>query len=86
MNPANELRAAVRQIVHRELGFDLSAHVARSAEVIAFDLTRHVKRRQNIEMVASTCAKLRRQRQAELEYGVRVDALGREVPVDGGKL
>ena len=83
MNPASELRAAVRQIIHREYGFDLTEHVGRSAEVIAFDLHAHLRKRQPINMVASTCAKLRRQRAAELEYGVRVDALGREVPIGG---
>jgi len=40
--------------------FDLQAHLARSAEVSAFDLTSHVRKRQPINVVRSTCAKLRR--------------------------
>lgn len=40
--------------------FDLEAHVARCAEVRAFDITAHVKKRQTINVLASTCAKLRR--------------------------
>jgi hypothetical protein len=35
---AQELRAAVRQIIRRELGFDVQAHVGRSAEVRAFEI------------------------------------------------
>ena len=84
MNPAHELRAAVRQIIRKQYGFDVTAHVGRSAEVIAFDLAGHMRKRQTVNMVSSTCAKLRRQRAAELEYGVRIDALGREVPVSRG--
>jgi hypothetical protein len=38
---AQELRAAVRQIIHRELGFDVVAHVGRSAEVRAFEIPTH---------------------------------------------
>jgi hypothetical protein len=40
--------------------FDLQAHLARSAEVSAFDLTSHVRKRQTVNVVRSTCAKLRR--------------------------
>jgi hypothetical protein len=40
--------------------FDLQAHLARSAEVSAFDLTKHLRPRQPINVVRSTCAKLRR--------------------------
>jgi hypothetical protein len=40
--------------------FDLTGHLARSAEVSAFDLTAHVRQRQPINLVRSTCAKLRR--------------------------
>lgn len=40
--------------------FDLERHLARSAEVSAFDLTQHLRLRQPINVVRSTCAKLRR--------------------------
>jgi hypothetical protein len=40
--------------------FNLERHLARSAEVSAFDLTSHVRKRQPINVVRSTCAKLRR--------------------------
>lgn len=40
--------------------FDLTAHLARSAEVSAFDLTAHLKPRQTINLVRSTCAVKRR--------------------------
>ncbi len=40
--------------------FDLERHLARSAEVSAFDLTSHVRPRQTVNVVRSTCAKLRR--------------------------
>ena len=40
--------------------FALTEHLARSAEVSAFDLTRHVRKRQTVNVVRSTCAKLRR--------------------------
>jgi len=40
--------------------FDLQAHLARSAEVSAFNLTDHMRKRQPINVVRSTCAKLRR--------------------------
>ncbi len=54
MTLADEIRALTRP------AFDLERHLARSAEVGAFDLTRHVRQRQPINMVRSTCAKLRR--------------------------
>lgn len=40
--------------------FDLERHLSRSAEVSAFDLTSHVRKRQPINLLRSTCAKLRR--------------------------
>lgn len=40
--------------------FALTEHLARSAEVSAFDLTAWMKPRQPINVVRSTCAKLRR--------------------------
>jgi len=40
--------------------FDLQAHLARSAEVSAFDLTSHVRKRQTVNVVRSTCKLLRR--------------------------
>ena len=40
--------------------FALTEHLARSAEVSAFDLTGHMRQRQTINVVRSTCAKLRR--------------------------
>jgi len=40
--------------------FALTEHLARSAEVSAFDLTAWVKPRQTINLVRTTCAKLRR--------------------------
>ncbi len=40
--------------------FNLERHLARSAEVSAFDLTAWVKPRQTVNVVRSTCAKLRR--------------------------
>ena len=40
--------------------FALTEHLARSAEVSAFDLTVHMRKRQTINVVRSTCAKLRR--------------------------
>lgn len=40
--------------------FDLERHLARSAEVSAFDLTAWIKPRQPINVVRSTCQKLRR--------------------------
>ena len=41
-------------------GFDLTAHLSRSAEVRSFDLTSHVRARQMVNLVRSTCALLRR--------------------------
>jgi hypothetical protein len=40
--------------------FNLERHLARSAEVSAFDLTSWMRPRQKINVVRSTCAKLRR--------------------------
>lgn len=40
--------------------FDLERHLARSAEVSAFDLTAWMKPRQPINVVRSTCKLLRR--------------------------
>lgn len=40
--------------------FALTEHLARSAEVSAFDLTAHVRQRQPINLLRSTVAKLRR--------------------------
>jgi hypothetical protein len=40
--------------------FNLERHLARSAEVSAFDLTKHLRPRQTVNVVRSTCAKLRR--------------------------
>jgi hypothetical protein len=40
--------------------FALTEHLQRSAEVSAFDLTKWVKPRQTVNVVRSTCAKLRR--------------------------
>lgn len=54
MNIISELRALFVP------AFPLSAHLARSAEVSAFDLTGHVRKRQVVNVVRSTCAKLRR--------------------------
>jgi hypothetical protein len=42
------------------MSFDLTHHLARSAEVCAFDLTAHLKPRQPINLVRSTCALKRR--------------------------
>lgn len=39
--------------------FDLAGHLSRSAEVAAFDLTSHLRPRQTINLVRSTCIKLR---------------------------
>lgn len=52
--------ATLRAYIFPPRAFDLTAHVARSAEVSAFDLTTHVRRRQPINMLRTTCAKLRR--------------------------
>lgn len=40
--------------------WNLERHLARSAEVSAFDLTSHVRLRQTVNVVRSTCVKLRR--------------------------
>lgn len=40
--------------------FALTEHLARSAEVGAFDLTAHLRPRQTVNVVRTTCAKLRR--------------------------
>lgn len=42
------------------MSFDLTQHLARSAEVTAFDLAAWLKPRQPINMLGTTCAKLRR--------------------------
>ncbi len=42
------------------MSFDLTQHLARSAEVCAFDLTSHLRPRQVINLVRTTCA-LKRQ-------------------------
>ena len=54
MNLANETIALTRP------AFDLTGHLTRSAEVTAFDLTGHMRPRQPINLLRSTCAKLRR--------------------------
>jgi hypothetical protein len=43
--------------------FDLTGHLTRSAEVTAFDLTVHMRQRQTINLLRSTCAKLRMARE-----------------------
>ncbi len=40
--------------------FNLEQHLARSAEVGAFDLAGHIRQRQPINLLRTTCAKLRR--------------------------
>ena len=40
--------------------FALTEHLSRSAEVSAFDLLGHVRKRQTINVLSSTCKKLRR--------------------------
>jgi len=40
--------------------FNLEQHLARSAEVGAFDLSAWMKPRQTVNVVRTTCAKLRR--------------------------
>jgi len=54
MNLASETRALFTP------AFQLTDHLARSAEVRTFDLTSHVRARQVVNVVRSTCAKLRR--------------------------
>jgi len=40
--------------------FALTDHLSRSAEVRTFDLLAHVRKRQTINVLSTTCAKLRR--------------------------
>jgi len=40
--------------------FNLTGHLTRSAEVSAFDLTDHMRQRQTINVVRTTCKLLRR--------------------------
>jgi hypothetical protein len=54
MNLAAEIRALSQP------AFDLQSHLARSAEVRTFDLTSHMRARQTVNVVRSTCEKLRR--------------------------
>ena len=54
MNLTAELRALTRP------AFQLTDHLSRSAEVSAFDLTSHMRARQTVNVVRSTCQKLRR--------------------------
>jgi hypothetical protein len=42
------------------MSFDLTSHLARSAEVTAFDLAAWMRPRQTINLVRSTCAVKRR--------------------------
>jgi hypothetical protein len=51
------------------MSFDLTSHLARSAEVTAFDITAWLKPRQPINMVGTTCAKLRRPLSEERTFG-----------------
>ena len=52
---ANELAAMLR---HR--AFDVTAHVARSAERHPWGLTEHLRVRQPIAVLSTTCQRLRR--------------------------
>lgn len=54
MNPTAEIRALFAPT------FALTDHLARSAEVRTFDLASHMRVRQTVNVVRSTCAKLRR--------------------------
>jgi hypothetical protein len=54
MNLHAELRALSQP------AFALTEHLSRSAEVRTFDLTGWMRPRQHINLVRSTCAKLRR--------------------------
>jgi hypothetical protein len=54
MNLVNELRALSQP------AFNLELHLSRSAEVRTFDLSAWMKPRQTVNVVRSTCAKLRR--------------------------
>ena len=51
---ANELRALTRP------AFNLQEHLAKSAEVRSFDLSAWMRPRQTVNVVRSTCAKMRR--------------------------
>lgn len=52
--------ALLRAYLFPRPAFDVEAHVGRCAEVKAFDLCAWLKPKQPINMLASTCAKLRR--------------------------
>lgn len=54
MNIRAELRALSQP------AFNLELHLSRSAEVRTFDLLGHVRKRQTINVLSSTCKKLRR--------------------------
>jgi hypothetical protein len=54
MNLAQETRALFTP------AFDLQAHLSRSAEVRTFDLLAHVRKRQTINVLSTTCKLLRR--------------------------
>lgn len=54
MNLASETRALFTP------AFNLEQHLERSAEVRTFDLTSHMRQRQTVNVVRTTCAKLRR--------------------------
>ena len=54
MNLAAELRALSQP------AFALTEHLARSAEVRTFDLLAHIRKRQPINVLATTCKKLLR--------------------------
>ena len=54
MNLAAELRALSQP------AFPLTEHLSRSAEVRTFDVTAWLRPRQPINMLGTTCAKLRR--------------------------
>jgi len=51
---ANEIRALFAPT------FALTDHLSRSAEVRTFDLLAHVRQRQTINVLSTTCKKLRR--------------------------
>jgi hypothetical protein len=51
------------------MSFDLTSHLARSAEVSAFDLASWLKPRQTINMVRSTCAVKRRPLSEDRTFG-----------------
>jgi len=52
------LHAEIRAL--SQPAFNLELHLSRSAEVRTFDLTSHMRPRQTVNVVRSTCAKLRR--------------------------